>query len=317
MRFRKLGRTGIDVSIVGFGASGNFGAMTGGREEDAGTLIRRALDLGINLIDTAANYGDSECILGRALAVIPRDRYFLNSKYFPLDEDGRVISPADVRASIERSLRRLRCGHLDVLQIHGVRPGNYREIVHHHLAELAAMKDEGLFRFLGITETIRLDPWHETLENALADNHFDTAMVAYSLLSPTPERSVLPKCANSSVGVIVMTAVRRALSQPEILQTVMERYRKERRRADGLWYEDVNLNWILSEKTPTLAAAGYQYALSHPAVATVLTGTTDPNHLEANVRAALGPPLDPEHIARLRRIFMPANGYEPWSTFDL
>ena len=126
MRYTTLGRTGLKVSIVGFGASGNFGAMTGDREEQAGALIRQALDLGIDLIDTAANYGHSEEILGRAIKGVPREEYTLNSKYFPINADGCVLRKCEVRASVDRSLSRLRCGHLDVLQIHGVRPEHYR-----------------------------------------------------------------------------------------------------------------------------------------------------------------------------------------------
>lgn len=194
MRYTTLGRTGLQPSIMGLGASTKFGSLTGEDLPRAKHLLETALDNGITLIDTAAIYNQSEEILGKLLQNKDRDSYILNSKYLPTDEHQNPVSSEQVRESVECSLRLLKTNHLDVLQIHGVWPKSYRAIVNEHHDILEQLKSEGKFRFLGITETIRFDPFHEMMSMALKDDLFDTAMIAYNLLSPDPEKEILPKC---------------------------------------------------------------------------------------------------------------------------
>ena len=108
MLYRTLGRTGLRVSLLGIGTGGpsNFGQSTGVPEADIHRLVKRALDVGVNIFDTAAGYRDSEAILGRALKGVPRDRYYLATKFNPEREE-EVVKPEDVVASVERSLTRL------------------------------------------------------------------------------------------------------------------------------------------------------------------------------------------------------------------
>ena len=93
MDYRTLGRTGLEVSRVSLGTGGpsRLGQRTHGDEQQSHRVVQRALDLGINLIDTAANYSDSEEILGRALKSIPRDRYILGTKFEPAPENGGPV----------------------------------------------------------------------------------------------------------------------------------------------------------------------------------------------------------------------------------
>ena len=85
MLYRTLGRTGLRVSLLGIGTGGpsNFGQSTGVPEADIHRLVKRALDVGVNIFDTAAGYRDSEAILGRALKGVPRDGYYLATKFNP------------------------------------------------------------------------------------------------------------------------------------------------------------------------------------------------------------------------------------------
>jgi len=137
---------------------------------------------------------------------------------------------------------------------------------------------------------------------ALEDDLFDTMMVGYNMLSPGAEE-VLPACREKDVGVICMVAVRRGLSRPEYL---LERLGEAGERGvidrDALPAEDP-LGWLVRGHVESLPAAGYKFAAAHPAVATVLSGTASVEHLEANVRAILGPPLPEEDAARLRQVF--------------
>lgn len=116
MEFRTLGKTGLRVSRVGLGSGGpsQLGQNSGVEEADIRRLVHRAFDLGINYIDTAAAYKESETILGRVLEGVPRDQYVLATK-FHAAQKGTFNSPDDIRASIERSLSRLNTDYVDVL----------------------------------------------------------------------------------------------------------------------------------------------------------------------------------------------------------
>ena len=119
MEYRRFGRTELQVSAIALGSGGpnRFGQRTGIPEADIHRLVRHALDLGINLFDTSPGYGDSELILGRALAGVARDRYHLSTKVV-IDDAVAGGHPAPVEqviASVEASLRRLGVDHVDVL----------------------------------------------------------------------------------------------------------------------------------------------------------------------------------------------------------
>ncbi len=304
MEYRTLGRTGLRVSVLGIGTGGpsQLGQGSGVPEADAGRMVRRALELGVNFFDTAAGYGDSEGILGRALAGVPREDYVLATKVQAARDDW-TATPEDVAASVERSLARLNVDVIDIMQFHGVKPDDYARTIDIFLPVMTRLQEQGKFRFLGVSETYSQDPGHEMFPMALADDHFDTAMVGYNMISPTAEHSVLPMCREKNVGVICMVAVRRALSRPEVLAERIA-YAKEKGliKRDSVPDEDP-LGWLVKGHVNSLPAAAYKYVASHPAVGTVLSGTANVEHLEANVKAILGPPLPDEDMARLRDIF--------------
>ena len=122
MHYRTLGRTGVKVSVLGLGTGTRFGDPTR-NQESLTRLVRGALDLGVNYIDTAAVYLEAEARLGVALAGVPRERFVLATKFFPADKTtGTPITPDQLRASVDNSLRQLRLETVDVLQLHGLRP---------------------------------------------------------------------------------------------------------------------------------------------------------------------------------------------------
>lgn len=305
MKYRKLGKTGLDVSIVGIGSGGpsKLGQSSGVEEEGVRRMVRRALELGVNFIDSAAAYGESETILGRVLDGVPRDSYILATK-FHAAQRGTFKSPEEIRESVERSLVRLKTDCIYVLQVHGIEPDDYRRTVSLVHPILDQLKQEGKCRFTGVTETYGRDAGHDMLPKALADGYFDTAMVGYNLLSPTAERDVLPGCQKADIGVICMVAVRKALSRPELLvRNIAAAKERGIIAADALPDGEGPLDWLLGEDVPSIPAAAYKYVTAHPAISTVLTGTANVDHLEANVEAILGPPLPEEAMARLRSIF--------------
>ena len=304
MEYRTLGRTGLKVSVMGIGTGGPslFGQQSGVPEAEVGQLVGQALDLGINFFDSSSQYRDSETMLGRLLQGMGREDYVLATK-FRYERDEQIVSPEQVRESVEQSLKRLQVDSIDILQFHGVVPGNYKAVMERLMPAVVRLQEQGKFRFLGISENYRSDHHHEMLPMALEDDVFDTVMVGYNLLSPAPEHEVLPACQEHDVGVICMVAVRRSLSRPEHLrERLADAVQRGVIASDALPDEDP-LGWLVQGHVESLPAADYKYAAAHPAVGTVLTGTSRTAHLEANVRAILGKPLSAAHMARLRRIF--------------
>ena len=304
MRYRTLGKTGLTVSLIGVGTGGpsQFGQASGVAEAEAARTLRRALDLGINFIDSSSQYGDSEAMLGRMLADVPRLDYCLATK-FASSIDGRVPAPAEVLASVEGSLDRLGIDTIDVLQFHGVIPTEYDRVIDSLMPTALKLVEQGKCRFLGLSENYSRDHQHATISRALEADVFDTYMVAYSLLTPSAEDLVLNQCRERNVGVIDMVAVRRGLSRPEHLrnrlQDAVERGIVAEEVLDGI----EPLSWLVGGHVSSLPAAGYKFAAAHPAVSTVLSGTADTAHLEENVAAVCGPPLSDDAMARIRRLF--------------
>lgn len=321
MEYRRLGRTGLQVSVLSLGTGGpnQFGQLRYASREDICALVRHALDLGINYFDTASGYSESEERLGQALRGVPRDRYHLSSKINPL-QGGSILDPAEARRRLERSLRRLGVEALDVLYLHKVRPAHYRETVERLMPLLRDLQAEGKVGFLGISESSKHDAGHRMLGRALQENHFDAVMVARHPGDRQCEEQVLPQAQASEVGVVGMTAARYlvvrspaerlklliaavhalAASPPEPgrvtirLRNALSAIRRSGPRQTFTLTRPGDLDDL------ALPELGYTFALSHPVVATVLTGTTDRDHLERNVRSALAPALQPDETRVLR-----------------
>src|SRR5688500_15483718 len=165
MQYRRFGRTNLQVSVMGIGTGGpsRFGQGSGVDEPDAARTLRRALELGINLIDTAANYRGSEDRLGRSLRGVPRDSYVMCTKFSPFrrgegaGDSGDTADPlkpeAELLESLDASLQRLETDHVDVLQLHGVTADLYEAVRDRFVPFLRKAQEAGKTRFLGITET--------------------------------------------------------------------------------------------------------------------------------------------------------------------
>lgn len=317
MEYRRFGRTGLRVSVMGLGSGGpsNLGQSSGVAEADAARVVRRALDLGVNLIDTAAAYRESEAILGRALRGVQRDNYVLCTKFTPVRNknsranegtpDESLISEQEVAQSVERSLQHLQTDYVDVLQFHGVPDRWYARARDALLPAVKRLQEQGKCRFAGITESFATDDLHETLKLALADGVWDTMMVGYNLLSPLAEEQILPEAQRRDVGILVMCAVRRAIGRPDRLEALIADLKARGELPHDALPDKDPLGWLVRDGVESVPAAAYRYAAGHPGVSCVLTGTANPHHLEDNVRAILGAPLPDADRRRLVELFMP------------
>src|SRR5271169_4379389 len=147
MDYTTLGRTGLKVSVAGLGCGGfsRLGLGTGGSEDNAIAIVRQAIDLGVNLFDTAAAYG-TENVLGKAVKSVARDSVVICTKA-PFSWSSGRADPEGLVAALDKSLRQLDTDTIDIYQLHGMAPANYP----HALEELAPVllreRDKGKFRF--------------------------------------------------------------------------------------------------------------------------------------------------------------------------
>ena len=162
MQYNELGRTGLRLSNLGFGASSLGGVFHGIREEEGIEAVFTALDGGINFIDVSPYYGHlkAETVLGKALRQVARDRYILSTKVGRYGQDGVNTwdySAERVTRSVYESMERLGVDHIDIINVHDVefqgdRPGGLQLIVDETLPALVRLRDEGVVGHVGITD---------------------------------------------------------------------------------------------------------------------------------------------------------------------
>ena len=295
MIYRTLGRTGLKVSAAGLGGGGfsRLGLSAGKSEADIVSLIRLAIDLGVNLIDTAAAYG-TEPVIGRAIKSVPRDRLVITTKASAAKyATWEQFTPETVVASIDNSLRQLQTDYLDVLEFHAVVPRNYqytRDVIY---PAVLREKEKGKLRFIGITEAAPYDLDHKMLRNAMArDDIWDTAMVAFNMMHQDARVDVFPGTMKRHVGTLIMFAVRSIFAQPERLNAEVRGLIANGSLPKSLGDAADPLSFLVHEGgASSIIDAAYRFVRDEPGVDVVLFGTSDPNHLREDVASLTKPPL--------------------------
>lgn len=302
MRTRTLGRTGLAVSEVGLG--GLFVSRAGGDRAAAIAAVRRALELGVNLVDTAPGYYDSEEVLGEALAGA-REPYFLSTKLGGRPQPFDPKDKAALRASVQESLRLLRRDHIDLLLIHEPdRPGQYdwwndwqSDCFEGPVRELLEeLKAEGIIRFAGLGGTTAYE-----LPRIMSTGAFDVVLTAfnYSLLWREAAIAVLPAADRLKMGVIAGSPLQ---------QGALARRYQEEVETGASWLSPprrqqyLRLYAYLDEVGIPLTELALRFVLSDNRVSTTLMGARSPEEVEANVAAAAKGPLPAEVLARLQEI---------------
>ncbi len=304
MQYTTLGRTGLKVSVAGLGCGGGsrLGLSKGKSEAEAVALVRHALDLGVNLLDTAAAYG-TEGVVGKAIKVVPRDKVVVSTKLTPRRE-GKVISVADAVASLDNSLRQLGTDHVDVLHLHGVFPSEYEALYRDVVPALLKERDKGKFRFLGITETAPNDPTQSMMSRALQDDVWDAVMMAFHMLNQTPRQRILPTVIKKNIGTLMMFVVRNIFSVPGRLQAEIKGQVEAGKLPASMAEDKEPLNFLLHKGgAESLIDAAYRYVRHEPGCNVILFGTSDVKHMDTNVASILRPPLPEADRARLAKVF--------------
>jgi aryl-alcohol dehydrogenase-like predicted oxidoreductase len=301
---RPLGRTGCDVTILGYGAMELRGEPRGPAidDEHAGRVLNAVLDGGINLIDTSVDYGFSEERIGRHIAH-RRDEYFLASKCgcpadAAPDSSGRSphdYRPANIRSDVEQSLRRLRTDRLDLVQIH-MSPTRTRLEADHAIETLESLRGEGKVRFLGMSGILPDLPDH------IAMGVFDVFQIPYSAVQREHE-DLITAAARSGAGTLIRGGAARGgpaedkqwrrgpLSQAE----GVGRQRWEASGIEELLGDMSGIEFML------------RFTLSHPELSSTIVGTANLEHLRANIAVAEKGPLSAQLYEAAKRRFS-ANG---------
>jgi aryl-alcohol dehydrogenase-like predicted oxidoreductase len=295
---RPLGRTGTDVTVLGYGAMELRGRPWGPAIDDqaAGSLLNAVLDAGINLIDTSIDYGRSEELIGRYLAG-RRDEYFLATKCGCLLEPPAGARPpfphdysaANVRAGLEQSLRRLGTDRLDLVQVH-MSPSRDQLQADKTVETLQSLRDEGKVRFIGMSGILPNLPDH------IAMGVFDVFQIPYSAVQREHE-DLITAAAEAGAGTLIRGGAARGAPAgdkgwrqgPLGLPEGEGQRRWESSGMDDLLGDMTRMEFVL------------RFTLSHPGLSTTIVGTSSVDHLRSNLAVAEKGPLPADVYEEARR----------------
>lgn len=310
MKKRTLGKTNLQVSELGLG--GLFVSAYGGDFEQARGAIQRALELGVNYIDTAPNYHNSEEVLGKALADITTP-VILSTK---LGGRPKPFLPQDIdclRQSVHESLRLLGRNSIDILMIHEPdRPGEYdwwsdpQHFTGPVVDFMRELKQDGVIRYMGIGGTTAY-----TMADVIATGQFDVVLTAfnYSLLWRESEHAVLPAAQAHNMGIIIGSPLQQG--------ALARRYDDEVRHG-ARWLSPprrqqlLALYAFLDEIDMPITEVALRFVISNVDISATLMGARSKQEVEQNVSAIEKGPLPADVIARLDEI----SAMVPFRPFD-
>jgi aryl-alcohol dehydrogenase-like predicted oxidoreductase len=306
MEYRPLGKTGLTVSVAGLGCGGNsrLGLGRGASADECVAVVRTAVDLGVNFLDTAEAYGTEE-IVGRAARAYDRGKLVISSKAI----FGAGDTADTVTRKVEASLKRLGLDHVDVFHFHAVSPATYE----HHRDVLAPalvkLKEQGKVRHVGITETSPNDPEQKMLSRAIQEAPWEVTMLAYSLMNQGARRRIFPGTQRRGIGTLLMFVVRNIFSNAAYRADIFAKLVEQGDLDGSITADGDPLAFVTADgAAESITDAAYRYVRHEPGVDVVLFGTGNKAHVAANVASILRPPLPPAVIERLHASFGHLNG---------
>jgi aryl-alcohol dehydrogenase-like predicted oxidoreductase len=289
---RTLGKTGLEVTTLGYGAMELRGAPRGPEISDAEaeTILNAVLDSGINFIDTSIDYGRSEELIGNYISN-RRGEYYLASKCgcVPGAPGGseHVHTAENIRKGVENSLRLLKTDYLDLVQFHRSLSKNEFE-TEEGLNEVLKLRDEGKVRFIGVSGT--LPNLYEQIDMGV----FDAFQIPYSALQREHE-AAMAKATETGHGVIIRGGVARGAPTNWQGRTYYMISADDIKRR----WEDAKLDELLAPGQSRMDFT-LRFTLSNPDLDTTIVGTKSVEHLNDNINAALEGPLPDDVMAEAK-----------------
>ena len=295
MQTRPLGKTGLNLSIVSYGAA-SIGNEYGNLDEAQGIRsLHVALDGGVNFIDTSPYYGRtlSEKVLGKAFKEIRRDRFILGTKCGRYDVEKFDFSAERVTRSVDESLQRMGVSYLDIIQCHDIEFGSLDQVVNEALPALRNLQKQGKVRFVGVTG-FPLRIFKYILDRAPLD-----CILSYChySLNNTSLAGLMPYLQNKGVGVMNASPFSERLLTRQPLPTwhhappVLREYcRKAVEYCDRTGVD--------------IASLAIRFCVERPGITTTVAGTANPANM-ANILKWIEEPLDRELLEQVQKLLEP------------
>ena len=301
MDYKPLGNTGLTVSVAGLGCGGNsrLGLGRGASVDECVAVVRTAIDLGVNFLDTAEAYG-TEAIVGAAIRSYDRDKLVISTKALL----GASGTAEEVTRRVEAALKRLGLDYVDIFHFHAVNPAAYDHHRNVLAPALVKLKEQGKVRHIGITETGPNDPEQKMLTRAIQDDPWEVIMLAYSLMNQGARRKVFPTTQRRGIGTLLMFVVRNIFSNATYRRDVAARLAEQGQLDRSVLSDGDPLGFLVSDgAAESITDAAYRYARHEQGVDVVLFGTGNKDHVKANVDSILRPALPLPMIERLHATF--------------
>ncbi len=323
MQLRTFGRTGLKLSVLGFGCGAVGGLMVRGDHADQERTVAKALAAGVNYFDTAVQYGDgeSEKNLGRILQNLRPANVTVGTKVrIPPDSYGRIADT--VTASLEASLKRLRLDHVDIFHLHnpitekgGGATLNVKQVMDEVVPAFERLRAQGKTRFLGLTAVGDTSALHQVIDSGA----FQSAQVVYNMLNPSAAHAMpanypaqdygrlFDHTVKSGVGVVGIrvlaggalsgSAERHPIASPppEPIGSAMD-YDADIERARRL------MPLVKDGFASSLTEAATRFAFTHDAMGTILVGIATPEQFDGALSAVEKGPLPRAALERLAEL---------------
>lgn len=297
MEYRTLGKTGLRVSMLGYGASSLGGVFRSIDEAEGIRTVHAAIDLGINFFDVSPYYGltTAETVLGKALKHIPRDRYYLATKLGRYGEDEFDFSPQRITSSVDESLARLGVDYVDLIQCHDIEFVSLDHIVQQAIPALYKLREAGKVRFIGITG-LPLKIFRHVLDRSEVD-----AILSYChyCLNDTALADLVPYLNQKGVGIVNASPLGMGLltnrGTPD-WHPASEEIKTTCARAAA----------FCRAQGVDIAQLAIQFSVSNPNLPTTLVSTANPKNIDRNVQWT-EMPIDQALLAEVLKILEPVH----------
>jgi aryl-alcohol dehydrogenase-like predicted oxidoreductase len=311
MKYRRFGRTGWNVSEIGYGMWG-MGGWTGSDDEESLQSLQRSVDLGCNVFDTALAYGNghSEQLLGQLLRANPGKRLYIATKIppknlqWPSRREFRLddcFPPDHIQKSVEQSLKNLGVESIDLIQFHTWEDSWVDDDPWSQ--KLAGLKSQGLIRASGISLN-RWEPWNGA--RAVREGLVDAVQVIYNIFDQNPEDDLFPACEEKDVAVIA----RVPFDEGSLTGTLTKDTKWPQNDWRSTYFVPENLNATLErvERLKPLVPPGMtlpemalRFILMNKTVSTIIPGMRKLRNVESNIAASDAAPLPASLYGELRK----------------